>query len=158
VKTAARPAAFAHTDFTPRTAIDMADLILKSQREPLPKFRGFALFQTWRAVTPPPQDTLLTFCDPRTVKDEDCLLVESIIGPENEPGNVFQMRMGLSRPWHRWYYFSGLTASDVIVFMAHDWRRAQQPNVLHTSFANPHAGPDSVPRASIETRLFAYFV
>jgi hypothetical protein len=136
----------------------MAAQTLAHQSQPLPVFRGFTLYQTWRAVSPPPQDTLLALCDPRTVEDEDCLLVDSIVGPEDQPQNVFEMKLGLPRHRHRWYCFSGLTAADVIVFIAHDYQRTTQPNVLHTSFKNPNAGRDAVPRASIEARLFAYFV
>jgi hypothetical protein len=157
VKTAARPASFAHCDFTPKTATQMAEHILRQHGLTLNAFRGFKIYQTWRAVTPAPQDTLLTFCDPRTVSDEDCITVTSIIGPEDKPENVFLMKMGTFRASHEWYYFSALTANDVIVFMAHDWQKQRQPNVLHTSFQNPAAGPTAVPRASIEARLFAYF-
>ena len=157
IRTQARPANFAHCDFTLATAQEMAELILAERGRRLSDYAGFAIYQTWRAVSPPPQDSLLTFCDARTVHDEDCLIVRNVNGPEDEPGNVFYLKLGLARAHHRWFYFPDLVADEMILFMGHDSRRPHQPNVLHTSFSNPLAGADSVPRVSIEARLFAFF-
>lgn len=157
IKTAARPASFAHCDYTPPSAEMMKSLIVEREGSKLPPFRHYAIYQTWRAVSPPPQDSLLTFCDGTTVKDEDCLIVKNVNGPEEIAGNVFFNKLGMARPVHRWFYYSELQPVDVILFMAHDSRETKQLNVLHTAFVNPLADERSVPRASVEARFVAFF-
>lgn len=152
IKTAARPATMAHVDFTAETANEMVKIIMKDSG-PLPKFRHFAIYQTWRAVSPAPQDSLLCFCDGRFVQSKDCMPVDSILGPEDVPGNVYKMQIGLFNPNHQWFYFSGLTPAEVIMFQGYDTRNPMP--ILHTSFASPV--PNAIPRASIESRLYAFF-
>jgi hypothetical protein len=63
------------------------------------------------------------------------------------------MQMGLFSPAHEWFYFSGLTADDVLVFQGYDTRHPCP--VLHTSVDNPV--PGAGPRVSIECRHYAFF-
>jgi hypothetical protein len=152
VRTPQRPAALPHVDFTEETANAMARMI-RDECAPGLEFRDFAIFQTWRAVVPPPQDNVLCFCNPGTTTAADFKLVESIMGPEDVPGNVYKMQMGLYNRNHEWFYFSGLTASDVLVFQGYDTRHPCP--VLHTSVENPV--PAATPRVSIECRHYAFF-
>ena len=152
VKTAQRPAALPHVDFTEETARRMAKLI-QEQNAPDLVYRHFAIYQTWRTVTPPPQDNVLCFCDAGTVRDEDFRVVKSIMGPEDQPGNVYRMEMAINSPAHRWFYFSDLTAEDVLLFQGYD-TRSPKP-ILHSSADNPV--PDAAPRVSIECRHYAFF-
>lgn len=152
VKTAQRPAALAHVDFTDETANQMAAMI---QREAAPglKYRHFAIYQTWRAVSPAPQDNVLCFCDVNTSTPEDFRVVESIMGPEEVPGNVYRMEVALYNPAHRWMYFSDMQPNEVLVFQGYD-TRSPRP-IPHTSANNPV--PGATPRASIECRHYAFF-
>ncbi len=152
IKTEQRPATLAHVDFTAKTA---QEKVLEIQRAagPLPSFRTFAIYQSWRAVSPPPQDSILCFCDGRDITSEDCQVVDSIMGPEDVPGNVYLMQMGLYRPAHVWYYFSNLNASEVILFQGYDARHPLP--VMHTVFKN--RVPGATPRVSIECRHYAFF-
>jgi hypothetical protein len=152
VKTPQRPAALPHVDFTSETANKMARLI-RDECAPGLQYRDFAIYQTWRAVSPPPQDNVLCFCRTESATDADFKLVESIMGPESEPGNVYKMLMGMHNPSHEWFYFSGLTAREVLVFQGYDTRHPRP--VLHTSVDNPIAG--ATPRVSIECRHYAFF-
>jgi hypothetical protein len=152
IKTEQRPATLAHVDFTGKTAQEKA---MEIQREagPLPQFRTFAIYQSWRAVSPPPQDSVLCFCDGRAITSADCQVVDSIMGPEEVPGNVYLMQMGLYRPTHAWYYFSGMQANEVILFQGYDARHPLP--VMHTAFKN--RVPGATPRVSIECRHYAFF-
>lgn len=152
VKTPQRPAALPHVDFTAETANKMARLI-RDECAPGLQYEHFAIYQTWRAVSPPPQDNVLCFCKTESSSDADFKLVESIMGPENEPGNVYKMLMGTYNPAHEWFYFSGLSAREVLVFQGYDTRHPRP--VLHTSVDNPVAGAS--PRVSIECRHYAFF-
>lgn len=152
VKTSQRPAALPHVDFTAETANAMARMI-RDDCAPGLQFRDFAIYQTWRTVAAPPQDNVLCFCNPATASGEDLKLVESIMGPEDVPGNVYKMLMGTYSPGHEWFYFSRLTADDVLVFQGYDTRRPCP--VLHTSVDNPV--PGATPRVSIECRHYAFF-
>jgi hypothetical protein len=152
IKTSQKPAALPHVDFTAQTASEMATLIQRTAAPGL-VWRNFAIYQTWRAVSPPPQDSVLCFCDSRTATLADFRVVESIMGPEDKPGNVYQMEMALHSERHEWFYFSGLTAQDVLVFQGYD-PRSPRP-ILHTSVDNPVVG--ATPRVSIECRHYAFF-
>ena len=152
VKTSQRPAALPHVDFTAGTANEMAAMI---QRDSAPglKYRHFAIYQTWRAVSPAPQDNVLCFCDVDTVVPEDFKVVESIMGPEDQPGNVYRMEMALHSPAHRWMYFADMQPDEVLLFQGYD-TRSPRP-ILHTSVNNPTPGASV--RVSIECRHYAFF-
>lgn len=152
IKTEQRPATLAHVDFTATTAHEKA-LEIQSAVGPLPRFRDFAIYQSWRAVSPPPQDSILCFCDGRTITPDDCQVVHSIMGPEDVPGNVYLMQMGLYRPSQVWYYFSNLQPNEVILFQGYDTRHPLP--VMHTAFKN--RVPEATPRVSIECRHYAFF-
>jgi hypothetical protein len=152
LKTPQRPAALPHKDFTLQTANEMSEL-MQNKFAPGKQFKRFAIYQSWRAVSPPPQDSYLCFCGPRTVADADFRIVESIMGPEDVPGNVYKMEMALYNPAHEWFYFSNLTAENVIIFQGFD--PISPVPILHTSFDNPE--PGASPRVSIECRHYAFF-
>jgi hypothetical protein len=152
IKTEQRPATLAHVDFTAKTAREKVEEI-KQSAGPLPKFRAFAIYQSWRAVSPPPQDSILCFCDGRSITTDDCQVVDSIMGPEDVPGNVYLMQMGLYRPAHAWFYFSNLKANEVILFQGYDERHPLP--VMHTAFKNRE--PGATYRVSIECRHYVFF-
>lgn len=152
VRTSQRPAALPHVDFTAETANAMAAMI---QQESAPglEYRHFAIYQTWRAVSPAPQDNVLCFCDVNTVVPEDFRVVDSIMGPEDVPGNVYKMEMALYNPAHRWMYFADMQPDEVLLFQGYD-TRSPRP-ILHTSVNNP--APGASVRVSIECRHYAFF-
>ena len=148
LRTSQKPAALPHKDFNAQSANKMKEL-MQGKYAPGKQFRSFAIYQTWRAGSPPPQDNYLCFCAPQTCLDSDLRIVETIMGPED----VYKMEMALHNPAHEWFYFSNLDASDVLGFQGYD------PNspvpVLHTSFDKP--ATDASPRVSIECRHYAFF-
>lgn len=152
VKTSQRPAALPHVDFTAETANEMAAMIQQDAAPGL-RYRNFAIYQTWRAVSPAPQDNVLCFCNVDTVVPEDFRVVDSIMGPEDVPGNVYKMEMALHNPAHRWMYFAAMQPSEVLVFQGYD-TRSPRP-ILHTSVNNP--APGASVRVSIECRHYAFF-
>ncbi|MDB5911173.1 MAG: hypothetical protein JWP34_5290 [Massilia sp.] len=155
----AKPAGFAHLDYTENSASLIADLVREAEDRDgvIPPGCTFAIIQTWRVVSAPEHDTVLAVCDGRTVQEPYWIVADSVIGPEDVPGNKLELRLGTPSPDQGWFYFSGMTSSEVLVFNGFDSRRPDEVNVLHTSFRVPETGVPLHPRASIEARFVAYF-
>jgi len=153
----AKPARFAHLDYTTEWAHRFVALVTGWERASLAPYRRFAIYQTWRATSTPPQDNTLALCDGRTVAGEDTVEFDVTIGAEGVPGNTFVSRVCLYSAAHHWYYFSNLTRDEVIVFKAFDSDAPDALNAAHTAFDDPTAPADAAPRASVEARFVAFF-
>ena len=152
-----KPARFAHLDYTTAWAHEFVSLVTGWARFTPQPYRRFAIYQTWRATSTPPQDNTLALCDGRSVRGEETMEFDVTIGPADVPGNTFVARVCRYSDAHRWFYFSGLTRDEVIVFKAFDSAAPDALNVLHSAFDDPSAPPDAVPRSSIEARFVAFF-
>lgn len=149
------PAPLAHsdyTDFTLRTQIGFqADL----QSPELRDYRRIVAYQTWRVLSPPPQDSTLAFCDARSVHPRDRVLSNfSTVIPRRAMLEFYMYRYN---PAHRWYYFPNLERDELLLFKGFEGDGDDRQNVLHGAFSVPGCPPGSVPRESIETRAFAFF-
>jgi hypothetical protein len=153
----AKPARFAHLDYTTEWAHRFVDLVTGWERASLAPYRRFAIYQTWRATSTPPQDNTLAICDGRTVAEGDTVEFDVTIGQEEIPGNTFVSRVVLHNDAHEWHYFPSLKRDEVIVFKAFDSDTPDALNAAHTAFDDPAAPADAEPRASIEARFVAFF-
>jgi hypothetical protein len=152
-----KPARFTHLDYTTPWAQQFVQLITGWEHfEPQPYSR-FAIYQTWRATSVPPQDNTLALCDGRSVLGDETIEFDVTIGPEEVPGNTFVARVCSYSGTHRWHYFSNLKDDEVIVFKAFDSATPDALNVAHCAFDDPSAPADAVPRSSIEARFVAFF-
>ncbi|WAX80359.1 CmcJ/NvfI family oxidoreductase [Streptomyces sp. KMM 9044] len=70
--------------------------------------------------------------------------------------SLLEAQLGKASADHRWLYFSGMTADEVILFKGFDSDSSRATGVMHTAFDDPTAQGGS-PRASIESRFFAFF-
>jgi hypothetical protein len=152
----ARPAYHVHLDFTAQAAQQLLDQTLAAHGRELKPYNRHVLYQTWRAVSPGPQDNTLAICDGSSVPFSDGVVVDSIIGPEEVPGNRFESRMSKYNPDHRWYYLSDMEPDDVLLFKGFDSATPEAMNAMHSSFDNP-LGEAGTPRRSIEARFIAIF-
>ena len=59
-------------------------------------------------------------------------------------------------PAHRWWYFSGMTREEVLLFKFHDSDPSKALRTPHTAFQDP-SFPQGRTRESIEFRTVAYF-
>ena len=153
----AKPARFAHLDYTTESAHRFVDLVTTWEKATPAPYRRFAIYQTWRATSQPPQDNTLAICDGRTVANDDTVEFDVTIGPEEIPGNTFVSRVCKHNAAHGWYYFSNLTRDEVLVFKAFDSNDPEAGNAAHTAFDVPSAPTDAEPRASVEARFVAFF-
>lgn len=148
-------AAFAHLDFE-RSEIDRlrTETIALTGRDVRP-FRRQVLYQTWRVITQPPQDTPLTLCDGRTVSEADIIPME-FRGPKGSRNELVRSRACRFSPRHEWYYFPNMTPEEILVFKGFDSDVPDARNAMHTAFDDLSAS-DPVPRGSVECRFIALF-
>lgn len=153
------PAGFAHIDYS-RAAFDQfaaQHLGDRPDKDALLAGR-YAAYNVWRVLSPPPQDMPLTVCAAPTMADSDRLEGEARIdGPGMTEADEIRFGSSLIRanPAHRWYWFSNMVPEEALLFKAFDSDRDRIQGCPHTAFANPD--PDANPRASIETRAYAYW-
>ena len=152
------PSRWAHMDYTEYAANKWIDWIEGWQDRELRQYPRFAIYQTWRCISPPPQDNTLVLCDASTIRAEDCLTFDACLRePFEEPGNQFESQLCKYDPAHRWYSFPDLTADELIVFKAYDSDHKRWAQALHNSADIPGLPADAAPRVSIEARFFAFW-
>jgi hypothetical protein len=149
------PAGWAHLDYDfDEAAVQLQETLDRADREVAP-FRRHVLYQTWRALTDPPQDFPLAICDWRTVTNDDIVPLVYHLGADGQDvtyrsqGSRFSDR-------HEWWYFPDLTVDELLLFVGFDSAHPDTPSSLHVSFEDPTVS-EPVPRASIETRFFGLF-
>lgn len=152
----AKPARFAHLDYTRKSVGDFQSWIKDWEGvDPGPCTR-LAIYQTWRATSPPPQDNTLALCDARTLSEADTLVFDAVIGDTGAPGEIFESRVVLAGAGRRWLYYPDLHEDELLVFKAYDSDPGRPSDVPHTAIDLPD-DEAAHPRESLEARFFAYF-
>jgi hypothetical protein len=123
----------------------------RSQR----RYKRAVTVQTWRVLTPPPQDVPLTLCAADTVEPQD--IVEARTINTFDQSTSSPMCLYHYNPKHRWYYFSDMRPEEVLAFVGIDFDNPVTCRVIHTGFDDPSAPQDAPPRVSLEARAFALF-
>ena len=156
-KSWAPPASFVHLDFSKNSARDFMNWCVPE--DVIEKYRNsrFSVFQTWRAISPGPQDNTLAICDGRSISPDEAVPIDMVVAAEGQPGGRFEIRLCRHNPAHHWYYLPNMEPSDLLVFKAYDSEMPEAMNAMHTGFDNTSAGDAAVPRRSIETRFYAFF-
>jgi hypothetical protein len=152
------PAGWVHLDYDGQeAALQLRETLELSGRSVAP-FGRYVLYQTWRALTDPPQDYPLAVCDWRTVDASDIVPLMYHVGADQADGEEVTYRSQGSRhsDRHEWWYYPDLTVDDALVFVGFDSERGGRPSSLHVAFEDPTVS-EPVPRASIESRFFALF-
>jgi hypothetical protein len=153
----AKPARYPHADNTDVSAASLVEMVGAFVDEiDLPSYSRYALYNMWRAVSPPPQDFPLAVCDAESVVLDDEVTVTAITAERS--GDIRHDTTGyLHNEAHRWYYYPDMTRDEVIVFKAHDTDPTRSRRVPHTAFTDPTAPPGVPTRASVEMRGLALF-
>jgi hypothetical protein len=152
----APPAEFAHLDFAASSMQGWLDRTLAAKPRDLKPYSRMQLFQAWRCISPGPQDSTLAICDGRTVPLEDCVYVDSRVGPAGVAGTSWESRKAHYRDTHRWYYMPDMEPDDLVLFKGYDSDMPDAMNAMHSAFSNP-LGQNGVPRRSIEARIIAIY-
>jgi len=153
----AKPARYPHADNTEASALELANLFdMFVDDFDLGAYRRWAMYNVWRAITPPPQDFPLAVCDARSIRADDEVTVTAIT--EELQGDIVHDTMSyVHNPEHRWYYFPDMNIDEVIVFKSGDSDPSGAVRVAHTAFTDPTCPPGVPTRASVEMRALAVF-
>jgi hypothetical protein len=156
--TNAKPARYPHADNTDASADELARMMDMFIPEiDLASHARYAMYNVWRAITPPPQDFPLAVCDARSFTTDDEVTVTAIT-EERSSGEIVHDTVGyVHNPDHRWYYFPDMTIDEVIVFKSGDSDHTKAVRVAHTAFTDPTCPPGVPTRASVEMRALALF-
>lgn len=154
----AKPARYPHADNTDASAQKLFEQITAAAGDQLPKNARWALYNLWRAVSPPPQDFPLAICDAGSVGPADEVVVTAVTSTR-ETGEMRHDTTGyLYNPQHRWHYYPDMTRDEVILFKAHDSREDLTRRVPHTAFTDPSCPAGTPTRASVEARGLVIFL
>jgi hypothetical protein len=141
--------------------IDSSDLAAAEfARQAAPPQRGIrraAQHNIWRTFSSPPQDVPLAVCDARSVLAEDLIPADAMFDRDGAIVWSFEALLLRYSPTHRWYYFSNMTAAEVLVFKRHDTDPKAPHFVPHSAFTHPQVPEGTPPRASVEMRTIAYW-
>ncbi len=155
-----------HVDTEPSRQLAAAHRAYDKVRPGGPGFKRFIISSFWRTFSPPPQECPLALCDASSVRDDEgtpnVLWVvdkipqgEAMFAPMNDDA---QMAAAIFRhnPDHRWWYFSGMTRDEALLFKFHDSDRSGGWRTPHTAFWDESL-PGANVRESIECRSIAFF-
>jgi len=152
-----RPAGFIHADVTLKTFLNWSRWVQDEEGVQVPSWSRCTLYNTWRAVSKPPQDFPLALTDGMSVKPGKYVVMDNDVGLD-DPDRAIETRLGVYDPDDRWYYFSNMHADELLVFKGYDSNFEDVQTVMHTGFNNTKKHPDATPRESIEARFFAFWL
>jgi hypothetical protein len=152
-----RPARFVHVDYTGNSAPGLLQAQLQAAGITLRPDRPYQGFNVWRVISEPPQDVPLALLDLRTLSAEDLVPADAVFDAPDRPEFSFEGYVVKYNPRHRWCYFSDMTRDEVLIFRNFNSDPARPTPLPHVAFDDLRVGPSVAPRASIETRAFAFF-
>jgi hypothetical protein len=152
-----RPIRFVHTDHTERSALWTIQRAMGGTDIGLLSERRWAVYNVWRALTPPPQDMPLALCDARSVEWSDAIAADTVLDFPNSRSGRIEATLFRFNAKHRWYYFPNLTRDEVLVFKGVDSAGNGCGHVPHTAFIDPTVVDASVSRTSLDLRAFAIY-
>jgi len=115
--------------------------------------RRFAIVNVWRPIRGPLYDAPLAVCDAASVADGD--LVGQDLIYRDRTGEIYGLTFN---PAHRWYYAPAMQADEALLLKCFDSAQDGRARFMpHTSFADPNAPADMLPRESIELRTLVFF-
>lgn len=153
------PGRFAHCDFSPSAAGSQywVEKMLGREEGRRRLARRFAIYNVWRVLSDPPQDTPLAVCDARSVAAQDVARCACVDDPLDGPEHTIENSVFRFNPAHRWSYFPGMTPHEALVFRGYDSDARCAGGVPHAAFDDPSCGSEAQPRESIDERVIAFF-
>ena len=141
-----------HGDYTEVSGPQRVRDIMGDEAEDLLGHR-FAIVNLWRPIRGPLRDAPLALCDAATLSDGDLVTHDLIY--EDRTGEIFALT---HNPAHRWFYAPEMRTDEILLLKCFDSARDGRARFMpHTSFQDPTAGQDVLPRESIELRTLVFF-
>jgi hypothetical protein len=145
-----RPVHHAHTDYTPRSALQRLRQELGPRAEE--GLSRYLQVNLWRPIRGPVRDAPLAMCDGSTVKAHSLRTVE--LRYADRTGEIYYL---LHAPGQRWFFASDMTVEEAWLFKNFDSASPGPGRVApHSAFTDTRYAQVS-PRESIEVRALAIF-
>ena len=146
-----QPATRVHVDHTARSGPQRVRDLMGDEAEELLKGR-VQVINMWRPIRGPLRDAPLAVCDSRTVDAAD--LVPSDLVYRERVGETYSVRFN---PAHRWFYAPEMRQDEAILIKSYDSAGNGAARFApHSSFEDPTAPADILPRESIELRTLVF--
>jgi hypothetical protein len=147
-----QPVTRIHGDYTETSGPQRVRDLMGDEAEDLLS-RRFAIVNVWRPIRGPLFDAPLAVCDATSLADGD--LVGQDLIYRDRTGEIYGLTYN---PAHRWYYAPAMQADEALLLKCFDSARDGRARFMpHTSFADPNAPADMLPRESIELRTLVFF-
>jgi hypothetical protein len=141
-----------HADYYERETAEALASMSMNAADVVERPRGRLVgINTWRSISPPPQDRPLALLDRRTLEMAD--FVPAVINVPNAKLNALQASYNQR---HRFCWWSDMTQDEILVFLQYEEGRGQPSTVMHTAFTDPRCPADTPPRQSIEARAYVF--
>jgi len=145
-----RPVHHAHTDYTPRSALERLRRELGADAEK--RLSRYLQVNLWRPIREPVRDAPLAFCDGASVASGALRTVE--LRYQDRMGEIYYL---VHEPLQRWYFASDMRVDEAWLFKNFDSAPPGPGRVApHSAFTDPRH-LDVAPRESIEVRALATF-
>ena len=145
-----RPVHHAHTDYTPRSALERLRRELGMQAEK--RLSRYVQINLWRPIREPVRDAPLALCDGASVSPRALRRVEL-----RYPERTGEIGYLVHEPQQRWYFASDMSVDEVWLFKNFDSAPPGHGRVApHSAFTDPRH-LEAPPRESIEVRALAIF-
>jgi len=155
------PANFAHVDYLePAQVAEHAALDAMAQGYDVSPYSRMVLVQTWRVLSPPPQDMPLALCDRQTMSPGDIIRIKGVLPPVNNhqvEEQVYHVGSLHHADGQQWYYYPAMTPDEVLLFIGLDTAMPDGGQTAHTAFDNRAHDPAARTRKSLEARFYAYY-
>ena len=147
-----QPVTRIHGDYTEISGPQRVRDLMGDEAEALLAKR-FAIVNLWRPIRGPLFDSPLAVCHAGTVAQDD--LVGQDLIYRDRVGEIYGLTYN---PDHRWYYVPAMRRDEVLLLKCFDSMKDGRARFMpHTSFQDPNAPADMLPRESIELRTLAFF-
>lgn len=145
-----QPVTRVHNDYTVKSGPQRVRDLMNGEADELLKHR-FQIINVWRPIRGPLVDAPLALADASSIAFAD--FVASDLVYRDRKGETYNVRYS---PAHRWFYAPQMRADEAILIKSYDSDAGAARFAPHTSFEDPTAPADLLPRESIEVRLLVF--
>jgi len=146
------PVRSVHNDYTEKSGPQrVRDLLPADEAEARLKKR-FAEYNVWRNIDHHPVEmSPLGFVDAQSIAPRDLAVCDLVYA--DRTGEIYQ---GVYNADHQWHYIPAMKRDEAILIKCYDSAEDKARFTAHSSFEDPTAPKDVLPRESIELRTLAF--
>lgn len=145
-----QPVTRVHNDYTVTSGPQRVRDLMNGEAEELLQHR-FQIINLWRPIRGPLVDAPLALADASSVAFDDFIASDLVY--RDRKGETYNLRYN---PAHRWFYAPQMRKDEAILIKSYDSAETAARFAPHTSFEDPTAPADMLPRESIEVRMLVF--